>query len=56
MLLLGFDDAPLPLGYGSDTLELMVRDPMSAYAYWDLSGIASLLLSGLTVTEELFCA
>ena len=37
MLLLGFDDAPLPLGYGSDTLELMVRDPMSAYAYWDLS-------------------
>jgi len=31
------DDAPLPLGYGSDTLELMVRDPTSAHAYWDLS-------------------
>jgi hypothetical protein len=31
------DDAPLPLGYGSDRLELMVRDPTSAHAYWDLS-------------------
>jgi len=31
------DDAALPLGYGSDTLELMVRDPTSAHAYWDLS-------------------
>jgi hypothetical protein len=31
------DDAPLPLAYGSDRLELMVRDPMSAHAYWDLS-------------------
>ena len=33
---LGRDDAPLPLGYGRDTLELMVRDPTSAHAYWDL--------------------
>jgi hypothetical protein len=33
----GPDDAPLPLGYGSDRLELMVRDPTSAHAYWDLS-------------------
>ena len=31
------DDAPLPLGYGSDRLVLMVRDPTSAHAYWDLS-------------------
>ena len=30
------DDAPLPLAYGSDRLELMVRDPTSAHAYWDL--------------------
>jgi hypothetical protein len=34
---LGPYDARLPRGYGSDTLELMVRDPTSAYAYWDLS-------------------
>jgi len=27
----------LPPGYESDTLELMVRDPTSAHAYWDLS-------------------
>jgi len=33
----GPDDAPLPPGYGSDTLELMVRDPTSAHAHWDLS-------------------
>ena len=31
------DDAPLPLGYSSDRLELLVRDPTSARAYWDLS-------------------
>jgi hypothetical protein len=31
------DDAPLPLAYGSDRLELMVRDPMWAHAYWELS-------------------
>jgi len=30
-------EASLPLGYGGDTLELMVRDPTSAHAYWDLS-------------------
>jgi Domain of unknown function (DUF4912) len=35
--LMSFDDAPLPLGYGSDRLELMVRDPTCAHAYWDLS-------------------
>ncbi len=33
----GPDDAPLPLEYGDDRLELMVRDPTSAHAYWDLS-------------------
>ena len=33
----GSDDAPLPLAYGSDTLELMVRDPTSAHVYWDIS-------------------
>ena len=31
------DDAALPLAYGSDTLELMVRDPTWAHAYWDMS-------------------
>jgi uncharacterized protein len=31
------DDAALPLAYGSDTLELMVRDPAWAHAYWDMS-------------------
>jgi hypothetical protein len=31
------DDAPLPLAYGSDRLELMVRDPMWAHAYWELN-------------------
>jgi Domain of unknown function (DUF4912) len=31
------DDTPLPLGYGRDRLVLMVRDPASAHAYWDLS-------------------
>jgi hypothetical protein len=31
------DDAPLPLAYGSDRLELMVRDPAWAHAYWDMS-------------------
>lgn len=30
-------EASLPLGYGSGTLELMVRDPRSGHAYWDLS-------------------
>lgn len=30
-------EASLPPGYESDTLELMVRDPTSAHAYWDLS-------------------
>jgi len=34
---MSLDDAPLPFGYGSDRLELMVRDPTSAHAYWDLS-------------------
>jgi Domain of unknown function (DUF4912) len=34
---MSLDDAPLPFGYGSDRLELMVRDPGSAHAYWDLS-------------------
>jgi uncharacterized protein len=31
------DDAALPLAYGSDTLEVMVRDPTWAHAYWDMS-------------------
>jgi hypothetical protein len=31
------DDAPLPLAYGSETLELMVRDPTWAHVYWDIS-------------------
>ena len=31
------DDAPLPRAYGSDSLELMVRDPTWAHAYWDIS-------------------
>ena len=31
------DDAPLPLAYGSDRLELTVRDPMWAHAYWEIS-------------------
>ena len=30
------DDAPLPLAYGSDRLELMVRDPTWAHAYWEI--------------------
>ena len=30
-------DAALPLAYGSDTLELMVRNPTWAHAYWDMS-------------------
>ena len=30
------DDAPLPLSYGSDRLELMVRDPVWAHAYWEI--------------------
>jgi Domain of unknown function (DUF4912) len=30
-------EASLPPRYGRDTLELMVRDPGSAHAYWDLS-------------------
>ncbi|MGO9958285.1 MAG: DUF4912 domain-containing protein [Solirubrobacteraceae bacterium] len=34
---LGRDDGPLPVAYGSDRLELMVRDPMWAHAYWELS-------------------
>ena len=34
---MSLDDAPLPFGYGSDRLELMVRDPTSAHAYWDVS-------------------
>jgi Domain of unknown function (DUF4912) len=33
----GVVEASLPPGYESDTLELMVRDPTSAHAYWDLS-------------------
>ena len=31
------DDAPLPVAYGSNRLELMVRDPAWAHAYWDIS-------------------
>jgi hypothetical protein len=31
------NDAAFPLAYGSDTLELMVRDPTWAHAYWDMS-------------------
>lgn len=30
------DDAPLPDAYGSDRLELMVRNPTSAHAYWEI--------------------
>jgi Domain of unknown function (DUF4912) len=33
----GKEEASSPLGYGSDTLKLMVRDPTSAHAYWDLN-------------------
>jgi Domain of unknown function (DUF4912) len=33
----GADEGSLPPAYESDTLELMVRDPTSGHAYWDLS-------------------
>jgi len=48
------DDAALPLAYGSDTLELMVRDPTWAHAYWDISVERITAAVGPFGTEEAF--
>ena len=48
------DDAALPLAYGSDTLELMVRDPTWAHAYWDMSAERVMAAVGPFGRQEAF--